>query len=778
MDQKRRWVLVLVFVGLVGFILAEPYLKPKNPDQALSPEDAEMTSLDYDFRKRGFRIEMDSRIAVDGKRICFRYADRGAPNRCAAIQNCQDTALKDLEKRFRASKDTNPDQAVQDLVDKAYILAFKEKTLVEAEKAFETAYQYAQKHGHARALEILAMKGVVQLRLGEITNCIKNHNGDSCIFPLSERARHIDKNGSRAALATFYKYLEAVPNDDHIQWLVNILHMTLGTYPNEVPAKYLVPLDKIAAEKAFPAFQNVTDEIGIREQANFGGVAVDDFNGDGYPDIIFGSLNQCESVKYFQYDPKQHLFVNRTKEAGLATQLGAGLVLSADYDNDGDLDLFITRGAWHPGGGDYPTQGGFVYNTLMENVGGGKFVDRTVELGLRTTPNSTLSANWGDIDSDGLLDLFVSNESSDSEIFLNRKTHFENFTKQSGVVNRAIGKGSILADLDNDGNLDLIFSNYAGPNRIFYGDGSGRFKLSEKQPLIKAPEYGFPTAVFDYDNDGYQDIFFAAFAPDIDNFAKWLKGLPNKGEIQRMYRNNGKRVFEDVSQKVHLDKMSLVMSVNFGDVDNDGFKDIYVGTGANSLGDLEPNHLYVNSSEGRFYNVTSNARVGSLQKGHGISFADLDGDGFSEIVLQQGGSSHGDRYFPAVFKNPGFADNRYVQIELLGTKANRRGLHSRLIATVKMEDGRVAKFYNWHGASGSFGTNPSTSTIGLGKAKELLSLEIEWQGSGTRQTVRDLALNKRYRITEGQAKPEELEIATVPLTGSSSTDSHKGHGVH
>lgn len=778
MIPKSRVVLLLVATASVAIAVTLSYRSSRKAPTPLTAEETQMASLDHDFRKRGFRIEMDSRIAVDGKRICFRYADRKAPNRCAAIQNCQDTALKDLGEKFRNTKDAQPDEAVKHLIDKAYVLAFREKTLIEAEKAFDDAYKYAIKSKHPRALEILAMKGVVQLRLGEINNCIKNHNGDSCIFPLSERARHIDKNGSRSALATFYKYLEDVPNDDHIQWLVNIVHMTLGTYPDQVPAKYLIPLDKINSEKEFPAFQNIAGELGIREQANFGGAVVDDFNGDGHMDILFGSLNPCEAIKYYEFSPKTGAFINRSNESGLGKQLGAGLLLSADFDNDGDLDIFITRGAWHPGGGDYPTQGGFTFNSLVVNEGNGKFVDRTVELGLRTSPNSTLSANWGDLNNDGLLDLFVSNESSDSEVFLNRGTHFENFTKQSGVVNKAIGKGTVLADLDNDGNLDLVISNYAAPNRVFYGDGTGKFKLSARQPLLMKPEYGFPTAVFDYDNDGYQDIFLAAFAPDIDNFAKWLKGLPNKGENQKLYRNLGNRTFEDVSEKAHMDRLSLVMSVNFGDVDNDGYKDVYVGTGANSVGDLEPNHLYVSSPEGRFYDVTSNARVGSLQKGHGISFADLNGDGFSEIVLQQGGSSQGDRYFPAVFKNPGFVENKFVQIELRGTKANRRGLHSRLIATAKMKDGSTKKFFNWQGASGSFGTNPSVTTIGLGNAIELTKLEIEWQGSSTRQSLRKLELNKRYRITEDIDHPEEVQSTGFqPVRLQNHTEKHD-HSHH
>lgn len=777
MNHKVRTVLFLATTILLVIIAAQSYLPSQRRLKLLKPEEAQMASLNHDFRKRGFRVEMDSRIAVDGKQICFRYADRTAPDRCSALQNCQDSALTDLEKKIQKTKDTDSDEAVRHLIDKAYVLAFKEKTLVDAEKAFDTAHRYATKHNHPRALEILAMKGVVQLRLGEINNCIKNHNGDSCIFPLSERARHIDKNGSRSALATFYKYLEEVPNDDHIQWLVNIVHMTLGTYPDQVPAKYLIPLDKINSEKEFPRFQNIAHELGIREQANFGGVVADDFNGDGYTDILFGSLNACEAIKYYEFDPSQGTFVNRSKESGLDAQLGAGLLLAADFDNDGDLDIYITRGAWHPGGGDFPTQGGFTFNSLVVNDGTGKFVDRTVELGLRTTPNSTLSANWGDLNNDGLLDLFVSNESSDSEVFLNRKTHFENFTRQSGVVNKAIGKGTVLADLDNDGNLDLVISNYAAPNRVFYGDGTGRFKLSERQPLLMKPDYGFPIAVFDYDNDGLQDIFLAAFAPDIDNFAKWLKGLPNKGEHQKLYRNLGNRTFEDVSAKTHMDRLSIAMSVNFGDVDNDGFKDVYVGTGANSIGDLEPNHLYLNSPEGRFYDVTSNARVGSLQKGHGISFADLDGDGFSEIVLQQGGSSQGDRYFPAVFKNPGFPENKFVQIELRGTKANRRGLHSRITAIAKMKDGATKKFFNWHGATGSFGTNPSTTTVGLGPAVELVNLDIEWQGSATKQSFRNLALNKRYRITEGLNQLEEVRVTgNNPIKTREHSEKH--HHTH
>lgn len=717
--------------------------------------------MDFDFRTRGFKIDMDSRIAVDGKRICWKYARIPSPNTCEALRNCQSDALSMFEWQLKNIPADDKTYRTEVLINKALILAFKEATLFDSLAVFDEAYEFTKKYDKEKSLEILAMKGVVQLRLGELKNCISNHNAESCILPLSKMAQHVDKKGSEEALKIFYQYLKEKPNDDHVKWLVNVLHMTLGTYPKEVPKKYFISLKKLESEKPFPKFENIAQNVGITEPLNFGGAAVADMNQDGYLDMVFGSLNQCDHVRYYQFNPKSNSYDNKSFESGLTSQLGGGLILPADYDNDGDLDFLITRGAWHPGGRDFPAQGGFVFNSLMENDGKGKFTDVTEKKGLKTTANSTLSANWGDINNDGLLDLFISNESRESEVFLNRGNHFENFTQKSGVINKAIGKGTSLADLNNDGNLDIVIANYAAPNRIYMGNGDGTFHVP-KQHYLPYPDYGFPTAVFDYNNDGYLDIFIAAFAPDIDNFAKWLQNKPSKGEPHRMYKNMKDGTFKDVSDEVKLKRISLGMSVNYGDIDNNGFKDLYVGTGANSLGDLEPNHLYANT-DGKFYDVTFDSRTGSLQKGHGIVFADLNDDGHKDLVLEQGGSSHADRFFPAVFMNPQFKENSFIELKLQGVKSNRQGMHSRVTVKVLDEKKKPKTIFSWIGSTGSFGSNPPETIIGLGKISKLESVKIEWHGSKTVQEFKNLVPGQKYKIIENSDKPETISYRHLKL---------------
>ena len=151
-------------------------------------------------------------------------------------------------------------------------------------------------------------------------------------------------------------------------------------------------------------------------------------------------------------------------------------------------------------------------------------------------------------------------------------------------------------------------------------------------------------------------------------------GRTTAGERPRLYRNvGGTRGFRDVTAEVGLDRVVLPMGSNFGDVDNDGFLDIYLATGRPSFSYLMPNLLFRNDGGRRFEDITAATGTGHLQKGHGVAFADWDGDGDLDLFVEAGGAVPGDRAHNVLFENPG-SGHHWLTVELVGTRTNRSAL--------------------------------------------------------------------------------------------------------
>ena len=190
---------------------------------------------------------------------------------------------------------------------------------------------------------------------------------------------------------------------------------------------------------------------------------------------------------------------------------------------------------------------------------------------------------------------------------------------------------------------------------------------------MQQPFASFPTWWFDYDNDGWLDLFVVAYPNSVEEFVKHYLGQPPLAETLKLYRNDGRGGFTDVSAAAGVARVVPSMGANFGDIDNDGFLDVYLGTGAPSFGSLIPNILLRNDAGRRFDDVTEATGTGHLQKGHGVAFADLDDDGDQDIVLNAGGAVPGDRYDDALFENPGTPGQHWLEVRLIGTRSNRAG---------------------------------------------------------------------------------------------------------
>ena len=205
------------------------------------------------------------------------------------------------------------------------------------------------------------------------------------------------------------------------------------------------------------------------------------------------------------------------------------------------------------------------------------------------------------------------------------------------------------------------------------------------------------------------------------------------------------------------------MGANFGDIDNDGFLDMYLGTGAPAYSFLVPNVMYRSVGGERFADVTLSAGVGHLQKGHAVAFGDLDGDGDQDIYHQLGGFYADDGYSNVLYENPG-NDHSWLTVRVVGTISNRAGFGARIRVRVDGPDG-PRDLHRVVGVGGSFGGNTLQQEIGLGTATTVLELEVTWPASGLVQTFEGLAVNRFVEVVEGRGDPQVSERPIIPLLG-------------
>jgi hypothetical protein len=408
-----------------------------------------------------------------------------------------------------------------------------------------------------------------------------------------------------------------------------------------------------------------------------------------------------------------------------------------DYNNDGCIDFFIMRGGW-----EFPQR-----QSLLRNNCNGTFTDVTEEAGLANSRTATGSAVWADINNDGLLDLFVSNELGPKHLYLNKGNGtFEDITHSAGLDKYAFTKGIAAADYDGDGYVDFFCSNL-GKNSLYHNNHDNTFTDVAEQAGVATADGSFSTWWFDYDNDGLPDLFVACNSTSLDETVRTYAGAPHNGATLRLFKNLGNGTFKDVTVETKLDKVFLPMGSNFGDVDNDGYLDIYLSTGSPSFGSLVPNVLLRNHEGKYFVDVTASSGTGELHKGHAINFADMTNNGHEDILAQIGGAVPADSHPFRLFKNPG-NDNDWISVKLVGVKTNRPGIGARIKVTVRNEGQGTRSIYRWVGASSSFGTSPLEQHIGLGKSATIQSLEVWWPTSKTRQTFTHVDKNQFLAIKE------------------------------
>ena len=608
--------------------------------------------------------------------------------------------------------------------------------------------------------------GMAWLRLAETDNCCARPTPESCILPLQGGALHSEKEGSQKAIPFFLDVMANTPSDDYwhlgARWLVNLAHMTLGSWPDGVPEAHRIPASALATKIPFPHFANVAGKVSLDHFGMLGGIIADDFDGDDDLDLLISLWATDGQLRYFRNDGDGR-FSERTKEAGLLGITSGINIFQVDYDNDGDLDAYVCRGAWLYDGGRHP-------NSLLQNQGDATFVDVTFAAGLAEVNYPTSTADWADIDNDGDLDLYVGNETSvkiqaPNQLFRNEGDGtFFDIADRAGVQNLGYTKGVAFGDYDRDGRVDLYVSNLHEPNRLYHAAGNGRFVDVAEKLGMHEPIESFGAWFWDYDNDGHLDLFCAAYSTGIGDLAAHLLGVKRPHpETMRLWRGDGKGGFRDVTKQVGLDIPALPMGANFGDLDNDGFLDFYLGTGDPYYYSLMPNVLFHNDGGKTFTDVTMASGTGHLQKGHGTVFADLDSDGDLDLYTIQGGAYPGDAAHNALFQNPGFG-NHWLAVQLQGTHSNRAAVGAHIEAVFD-DAGSERSVHRDVGSGGCFGANPLRQHLGLGKATVCKRLVITWPRDGKRQELKDVPIDRTIRIVEGKDGFTELALKPVVLGG-------------
>jgi ASPIC and UnbV/FG-GAP-like repeat len=462
----------------------------------------------------------------------------------------------------------------------------------------------------------------------------------------------------------------------------------------------------------------------------FGNPIWGDFDNDGDLDLFVDNHYNIGSYLY------QHngngtftdiLPVSGLKRAG--DRHGSAWV---DFDNDGDLDLSITKGARHGHGF------GIKQDELYQNLGASQFTNIAETAGVTNTWGRGRSVAGGDYDNDGHPDLLLGNLRTDLVLLKNDGDGtFLDITVQAGLGDLKYNECT-FADYNNDGFPDIFCTSSQAqrPSKdiLLKNNGDGTFTNASNQAGIRRLLNGRAIAWGDYDNDGDLDLFISR---GIDISFK-----------QTLYRNNGDETFTDVTDQAGLGSICNNRAAAWGDFDNDGYLDLYVVDSGSDPEGKGPNYLYWNNQDGTFTDVASSAGVEDLvtSRGRGAAWGDYDNDGFLDLFVTNGEDGTLFVEGPQILYHNGGNGNSWLKIKLVGTASNRQGLG----ANVTIQIGQTIQYREANGAEGHFlsqGAGPLH--FGLGQATVVDQITVKWP-SGSNQILSNISANQEVSVIEGQ----------------------------
>ena len=523
-------------------------------------------------------------------------------------------------------------------------------------------------------------------------------------------------------------------------WLLKLTHERQGEDAPALLPRYRFPLRASVPTATDLRFVDVAARVGVAKKDRGRGSAWLDFDGDGDFDLFSVGIQ----VEHSLYRNDGGQFRDVAQATGLADARGGWAATSADFDNDGDDDLFVSRDAWE----------GRAPNSLYRNDSG-VFIDSGRAAGMSDSSDS-FTATWLDFDGDGYLDLYVANGvtgtgASNALLHNQQNGAFLNVAVAAAVADSGRTIGTAASDFDGDGLTDLYAVNIGQLNRLYRNLGDGTFvDEAERAGVLFPVEGGYVAFFFDLDNDGHLDLFASTMSAFPDVLNSMVTGEAIEPNRPFLYRNLGDGTFADIAVAAGLKRSFGSMGAGLGDLDNDGFVDIYLANGGPQMARLEPNALYRNMGDGTFADITATAGTGSLGKGHGATFADFDQDGDLDLYAGLGGHYDADTWDNALYRNDGPAQH-YLSIELVGAQANRSGLGARVAAFAA---GRVIRAQRQSGF-GFGSSNEPLLHLGLGSATRVDSLHVLWPGQPP-QRFFDLPVDCRIRIAQCEAHYQML----------------------
>ena len=527
----------------------------------------------------------------------------------------------------------------------------------------------------------------------------------------------------------------------------------------------------VSAQSGGVTFTDISTPAGIKFTHNAGkagkkylpetlgsGGAFLDADGDGWQDILLINSKDWtpkgrKSLHALYRNNKNGTFTNITAGSGLDVEMYGLGVSVGDYDNDGKDDVYITA-----------LEG----DRLFHNEGAGKFRDVTKTSGINNA-NFGTSAAWFDYDRDGKLDLFVANyvqwtvkndlwcsldgvtksyctpesfKGTSSKLYRNSGGgKFEDVSQKAGVGDpNSKSLGITVFDYNSDGWSDLFVANDTQPNKLYKNNKNGTFTEEGMMAGVAFGEDGVARGAMgvdaaDYDRSGKAHLL-------VGNFSNQMLGL---------YHNEGSGLFVDEAPRSAVGReslLSLAFGVFFFDYDLDGYPDILTANGhiEEEIGRVQPKVqykqsplLFRNTGKGKFENVTSKMGTTFTRPivARGAAYADIDKDGDLDVLLT---SNHGPAY---LFRNDGGNKNHWINIRTVGSKANRNGIG----AVVRIDSASGKQWSVVRSGSSYCSQSDLALTFGLGKDTKVTALEIEWPG-GAKQKLTNINADQFVTVDE------------------------------